>query len=580
MGANGKQYRDYTSAMNEWIPPKVPGGGGLAVSIYTLEYFYEQYLLHSNIWTCSNVNFDLCRYTGCELIFYRHPYIDFVVHYKREYPMTETAYTPMSTHPLLLLQQRKKIIIPSRITKPHGKNYVKKKIKPPRQQVNKWFFIRDYSKTPLLLLQTAACDLNFVKMGRQSENTLTNLWSLNTTFYTSGNFGSPNPATAHVYSPTATHTYTAGWITGTDYKDQQFYTKMQDNYLSSVGYETGWFTQKVLQAKCIKIPAMAGKPIYLTRYNPNIDTGKGNKIWLKSMWAESWNPPSTDIFLIFEDEPLWLCLYGWFDYINTLKPAYDIYGKYTLVIKSSYFQTPFPTQYIVPIDESFLAGKGPYEATVTDTEKTKPWIPTLKHQQQAINNIVKCGPFIPRPEGKLGNWELHLNYRFFFKWGGAQQTEHPVSDPTKGSKYPVPDNFYKTIQITDPTKHIPQQILHTWDYRRGLVTPKALKRMYDYLSDEQTISTDSEHPEPPTKVKKSARQVPIQEKETEVLQCLQQLYEESTCQEEKKEQEKTLQQLIQQQQQQQRNIKHSLLTLITHMKKTQLQMQLQTGILQ
>ncbi len=129
MGADGKQYRDYTSAMNEWIPPRVPGGGGLAISIYTLEYFYEQHLLHNNIWTTSNENYDLCRYTGCSLIFYRHPHIDFVCHYKREYPMTESAYTPMTTHPLLILQQRKKILIPSRITQPHGKNYIRKKLK-------------------------------------------------------------------------------------------------------------------------------------------------------------------------------------------------------------------------------------------------------------------------------------------------------------------------------------------------------------------------------------------------------------------------------------------------------------------
>nr|UHK05191.1 MAG: ORF1 [Torque teno midi virus] len=579
MGADGKQYRDYTSAMNEWIPPRVPGGGGLAISIYTLEYFYEQHLLHNNIWTTSNENYDLCRYTGCSLIFYRHPYIDFVCHYKREYPMTESAYTPMTTHPLLILQQRKKILIPSRITQPHGKNYIRKKIKVPRQQVNKWFFIRDYAKTPLLLLQTAACDLNFVRMGRQSENTLTNIYSLNIGFYSNGAFGQPNIATGHTYMPIHTQKYATGMIAGTDIQGKTFNTNMQNTYLSSVGYTTGWFTSKVLTSKTISTPQMQAKPIYLLRYNPNIDTGKGNKVWLKSIFADHWGPPATDLFLIFEDEPLWLSFYGWFDYINSLKPAYDIFNKYTLVIQSDYFQSPIQKQYIVPIDESFLIGNSAYDATVTDLDKTRPWIPTLRHQQKSINNIVKCGPFIPRPEGKLGNWELHLKYTFFFKWGGAQPPETNIYDPTKGSKYPVPDNFYKTVQITDPTKQIPQTILHTWDYRRGLLTQKALKRMYDNLSDKSTVSTDSECLEPPHKVQRSAKQPQIQEKETEVLKCLQQLYKENSCQETEEKQEEDLHHLIQQQQQQQQLIKHNLLKLITQMKKTQLQMQIQTGIL-
>lgn len=579
MGANGKQYRDFTSAMNEWIPPKVPGGGGLAISIYTLEYLYEQYMLHNNIWTTSNVNFDLCRYTGASLIFYRHPYIDFVIYYSREYPMTETAYTPMSTHPLLLLQQRKKIIIPSRITHPHGKNYIKKKIKPPRQQTNKWFFLRDFAKTPLLLMKTAACDLNFVRMGRESENTLTNVWSLNVGFYTAGSFGQPHQPTSSTYHPLHTQTYNNNWISGLGADGKNFKTSMENTYNSSVSYDKGWFCSKVLTAKKITEPPIDGKPIFLVRYNPNIDTGKNNKVWLKSMFNDSWNPPSTDLFLIFEDEPLWLCFYGWFDYINTLKPNYDIYSKYTLVIESDYFQTPKKKQYLVPIDESFISGKGPYNATVTDTEKTMAWIPTLKHQQQSINNIVKCGPFIPRPEGKLTNWELHLHYKFFFKWGGSLQTEHTVTDPTKSSKYPVPDNFFKTIQITDPTKQIPQQILHTWDFRRDFITPKALKRMYDHLPDESNVSTDSEFQQPHKKTKLSAKKPQLQEKETEVLQCLQQLYKDDSSQEDQKDQEETIQNLIQQQHKQQKHIKQQLLTLLTHMKKTQLQMQIQTGIL-
>nr|UHK05156.1 MAG: ORF1 [Torque teno midi virus] len=577
LGANGKQFRDYTSTMNDWIAPTVPGGGGFSISRYTLEYLYEQHQLHNNIWTHSNINFDLCRYTGAKITFYRHPLVDFVVQYQREYPMTESAHTPLETHPLLLLQQQHKIIIPSRITKPHGKSTVKKYIKPPAQQTNKWFFIRDFAKTPLLLFKATACDLNYVRIGKTNENNLTNIWTLNTKFWDNGQF-SQGTHTSDAYHPIATQTYQQGWVSGTTQQDKPFNTNMQNTYKSSINYDTGWFNSQVLQSKTITIPPMTTKPVAICRYNPMLDTGKGNKVWLKSIFQHSWDPPTVDVYLINEDEPLWLLFYGWFDYINELKPAYHIFSQYTLVIKSPYFQTPPNTQYIVPIDESFLQGKGPYNSTPLNSDK-ETWIPVLKHQQQSINNIVKCGPYITRPEGKFSTWELHLNYRFFFKWGGAQQPENPIYDPTQGSTYPVPDKFYKTIQISDPTKQIPQSILHTWDYRRGIVTPKALKRMYDYLSDESPIPTDSEYQSPHKKAKKSARQVLGQEKNQDTINCLQQLFEEDGYQETEKTQEKTVQDLIREQQQQQQHIKHNLLKLITDLKKTQLQMQVHTGIL-
>lgn len=459
--------------MNEWVPPTVPGGGGFSISHYTLEYLYEQYELHNNIWTHSNVEFDLCRYTGCKIIFFRHPTTDFIVQYQRTYPMIENSHTPATTHPLNLLLTKHHIIIPSRITKPYGKNYIKKKIKPPTQQSSKWFFTRDFSKTPVLLLKAAACDLNYVKLGRQSENNLTNIYSLNYLFYSNGAFAQKT-GTKNVYTPITTQNYESGWITGTNknYKPDLFQTNMQDNYLSSVHYDTGWFNYKVLTSDTITKPRMQAKPVHITRYNPALDTGKGNRVWLKSIFHHEWTPPQTEPYLMLEDEPLWLALFGWFDYIDQLKPGYDIYNKYTLVIQCQYIRHPAEMSYIVPVDESFLQGKNPFGATVASVEKDK-WYPTLKHQQNSINNIVKCGPFIPRPEGKISNWELHLKYSFFFKWGGSNQTEQPVLDPTKGSKYPVPDNFSKTIQIADPTKQIPQAMLHTWDYRRHFITKKS-----------------------------------------------------------------------------------------------------------
>nr|UHK05194.1 MAG: ORF1 [Torque teno midi virus] len=578
LGANGKQYRDYTSTMNDWVPPTVPGGGGFSISRYTLEYLYEQHTLHNNIWTHSNENYDLCRYTGAKFTFYRHHTTDFIVHYQREYPMTESAHTPLESHPLMLLQQQKKIFIPSRLTKPQGKNTVKIKVKPPRQQTNKWFFIRDFAKTPLLLFKAAACDLTYVRMAKTSENNQTNIYSLNYQFYDNGQFSQGTPPN-NAYMPITTWTYQPNSISGIDAAGKNFTTNMTNTYSDSVHITKGWFSSTVLNAQSISKPHSTTTLRYtVTRYNPNIDTGQGNKIWLKSIFNHNWTPPTTDLYMMLEGEPLWLLLYGWFDYINTLKPNYQIFTQYTLVIKSPYFTQQIKQDYIVPIDDSFIQGKGPYNS-IPSTAQTQKWIPTLQHQQQSINNLVKCGPYITKPEGKYSNWELHCNYTFFFKWGGAQPPATDIYNPTTGSTYPVPDKFQQKIQIKDPTKIIPQQILHTWDYRRGILTKKALKRMYDYLSDESTYSTDSEFQEPHTKIKKSARQVLGQERNKDTLECLQQLYEEDGSQKEKESKEKTLQDLIQQQHNQQQQLKHNLLQLITEVKRTQLHMQLQTGIL-
>nr|UHK05151.1 MAG: ORF1 [Torque teno midi virus] len=576
LGANGKQFRDYTSTMNDWVPATVPGGGGFSISRYTLEYLYEQNTYHNNIWTHSNESYDLCRYTGAKFTFYRHQHTDFIVHYQREYPMSEGSLTPMQTHPLILLQQRKKILIPSKLTKPHGKNYIKIKVKPPRQQTNKWFFIRDFARTPLLLFKSTACDFNYVRMAKTSENNQTNILCLNYMFYSNGQF-SQGTGTHNYYSPQVTWTANDNWIT---YQNggKSITQKFMKTYLDSVSYTNGWFTPAILNAEKLTDPPSETPRIYTVRYNPNIDTGQGNRIWLKSKFKHDWSPPQTESYLILADEPLWLLFFGWLDYINTLKPAYHIFEDYLVVIESPYFKQPFlqPQKYIVPIDESFTQGKGPYNSTPY-LDKNKTWIPSLKHQQQSINNIVKCGPYVTKPEGKYSNWELHLKYTFFFKWGGAQPPAADIYNPTQGSTYPVPDHYQQRIQIKDPTKVIPQTILHTWDYRRGDITKKALKRMYDYLSDATTVSTDSEFQEPLQKTKKSARQVLGEDKNKDTLECLQKLYEEDSSPKEEK--THSIEDLIQQQRQQQHDIKHNLLKLLTKLKHAQLQMQLQTGTL-
>nr|UHS18318.1 MAG: hypothetical protein [Gammatorquevirus sp.] len=580
LGANGKQYRNYTTSMNEWTPPTTPTGGGFATSKYSLGYLYEQHQLHNNIWTHSNVNYDLCRYTGCKIDFYRHQTQDFIVVYQREYPMIINEDTYTETHPHSMLLQQHKIVIPSMKTRPFGKKKIRKKIRPPKQQTNKWFFQHSFTDTGLLFIKAAACDLNYIHLGEYSENELTSFLALNIeSFYVQAGWGHSQKG---AYKPISTMTVTS--VTGIGYDNKPFTVNVTDNYKASINYDTGFFASPILRSKSISKPDSLAtkKPLIGCRYNPKIDTGEGNYVWLIAVQQQDYRKPSSDKTLIAHGKPMWLLLYGWTDYVLRLKKGQDIYTQYYLAlqspqIRSTQGQTQNKTY--IPIDDTFVQGNGPYNATPTSKQKEY-WYPTLEHQQQTLNNIVKCGPFIPRPEGKKSNWELHINYCFYFKWGGALDTNHQVADPSKQTDYPVPDNLNQALQIVDPQTQIPASMLHTWDYRRGFITQKALKRMQSYLPMEPTLSTDSECSSPLKKRRLSKREPPLQEEETETDHCLQQLFEQSSCQEIQEEKENPIYKLIQQQQQQQHVIKYNLLQLLTALKKTQLQMQLHTGILE
>ncbi len=63
-----------------------------------------------------------------------------------------------------------------------------------------------------------------------------------------------------------------------------------------------------------------------------------------------------------------------------------------------------------------------------------------------------------------------------------------TADPTKQGQYDVPDKLYKTIQITNPEKQTPANTLHYWDYRRGIITSTAYKRMCENAETDSDIS--------------------------------------------------------------------------------------------
>nr|UHK06354.1 MAG: ORF1 [Torque teno midi virus]UHM27423.1 MAG: ORF1 [Torque teno midi virus] len=578
LGAQGTQMRCYTTYKNEWTNPRNPTGGGFGVELFTLKYLYDQYTYHQNIWTTSNAYYELCRYTGCAITLYRHPETDFIFCYDNQPPFDINKYTYMFCHPLMLMQRKHKKFLLSAATKLNGRIKKRVKIRPPKQLVNKWMFQEDFSKFGLVTLIVSACNLRYPDLTPKNENLLISLTYLQTDFYKESTWAN----SSKIYKPYST---IPGSMTFKYYDDRnqlQSYTMTNhSDYANSVSPTNGWFCKQVLKAVQVfnHDVQQAMTPCGTVRYNPLTDSGRGNKMWLTSILTGTYNIPK-DEDLIMEDYPLWLMLYGYTSFLKQTKQDQSYFSAYCLVIKTDavYRTSGISTSgYYVFLDKNFVNFRGPNNTEPTLTAQHY-WYPSLKTQLEAINDIVSTGPYIPK-YGDIVNstWQCNYNYDFYFKWGGSQQPDATAENPAKKGKYPVPDNQQEGLQIEDPDNQKIQTILRTWDYRRGSITKKALKRMYEHLETDDSLSTDSESSTSPKKKKLLPTLQDPKKESKKIKSCLQTLCEESTCQ--APQEDPNLLQLIQQQHQQQQQLKHNLLTLITDLKHKQKTLLHQTGML-
>nr|UHK06575.1 MAG: ORF1 [Torque teno midi virus] len=581
LGSQGKQFACFTDNAKDWTPPLQPGGGGFGVEKYTLQYLYEENRNGNNIWTQSNKYLDLVRYFGGKITFWRHSHIDFIASYSRTLPMNLNNYTYPDTYPQAMMLARHKKFIPSLKTKPHGSRKVTIKFKPPKILTNKWFFQESLANTGLLQLQTTICDLRYPHLGCCNTNELVSLVGLNLNFYKNFAWGNPN----NVITPTqqnnwyipynnAKKTLTVTLPNGTTKQ-----IKVQnETYKQSVNIATGWFQPDLLKA--IKISEEDYIPTTVARYNPTRDTGVGSKVWLASVLNSSYLPPRTDKDLILEGLPLYQLLFGFTNYIQKIKKDTTFLESYCLFIQSTALEPQHGTHHIYcPIDQAFINGKGAYDSYATQWQQEH-WFPTLSHQLKSINNIVMSGPFIPKLENiRESTWELWSNYTFYFKFGGASLPDAETANPGEQGTYPIPNTQQQAIQVCNPEKASPYTTLHSWDFRRGIITSKAFKRMCENQETDTDFQADGETPQKKRKVILRGNALQAQEEEIQEIQsCLHSLCEENTCQDFQEKEDLLL--LIQQQQQQQQQIKQHLLKLIIDLKNKQKLLQLQTGVLE
>nr|UHM27471.1 MAG: ORF1 [Torque teno midi virus] len=599
MGAQGRQYSCYTNTASEFVQPKAPYGGGFGCEIFTLKWLYKEYLNHNNIWTVSNQFMDLCRYTGCEITFYRHPTVDFIIAYDTQPPFDLNKYTYPEIQPQNMLLRRHKRILLSAATKKNSKMKMKLKIHPPKQMITKWFFQRDFCEATLLKLSAAAASFRFPGISHGAQSPIFTVMALNTFFYQDSDWCQTNTTTGYLNIKTQTmplyfiytekgadklYTYT-----NTEYQD------FSDKYKKSISYSSGLFSPKALFAKRVFAGGSAPTPPYTNpgsgstliaqtpliplRYNPHLDTGHGNEVYLTSCFKGSYDKPRVTESLHFDNIPLWMAFYGYMDFILQDTQNKGVFDQHMFVVKSPALITLGQTTkqvYYPIIDIEYASGKLPWDEYLSQRQKDN-WYPTAEWQAGTINNFVTSGPYMPKfePGDRDSTWQLNYKYKFFFKWGGPNTTDPAVEDPCTRKKYNVPDTIQQTVQISNPKTLHPETILHDWDFRRDIVTQRALKRMSENFQSDSSLESD--YSETPKKKKKVTKELTTtQAKQEKIKTCLLSLCEEPTCQG----QEETVEQLIQQQQQQQLKLRRNILKLLTHLKKSQRLTQLQTGILE
>nr|UHS18220.1 MAG: hypothetical protein [Gammatorquevirus sp.] len=594
LGANGRQMYCYTNVADQYTIARAPGGGGFGCELINLKWLYDQYTAHNNVWTKSNEYTDLVRYTGCTITVFRHAYVDFIFQYSLQGPFTLNKYTYPQLQPQNALLAKHKRIILSRQNAPNKKQAVKIKIKPPKLMSTKWFFQKDFCDYALVQICASACSLSFPRIQPNAQNQIITLYALNPSFYFNSNWLATSIEGYRNISTQSFPLYFDHNIKGipTPYElnpnnipatvELPYRT---DKYLYTTSYKYGFFSPQVMTATKVYTDKdhpdktkIANLPLIVLRYNPNTDDGYGNEIYLTSIHKGHYDKPSVTPDYMFPGVPLWMGLYGYGNYLIQSSKDKGLLTTHMFILKSrSLHPLSQATKdvYYPIINTDMAFGKLPYDEYIT-TAKKNAWYPTGEMQDDALNNIVMTGPFQPKFNNMTNStWELDYKYKFFFKWGGPYTADPVAEDPCKKGTFPTLSALQQTIQVKNPEKLSPESILHQWDFRRGIVTATALKRMSENL--ETDTSFESDDSETPKKKRKVTKEMPcFNQKEEKIKKCLLSLCEEPTYQETPE----NLHQLIQQQQQQQHQLKRNIYKLLKHLKHGQQQVQLQTGVLE
>ncbi len=338
LGAEGNQYLCWTNQRSDYTQPKAPGGGGFGSELLTLEWLYKEWRAHNNIWTKSNKNKDLVRYTGAQIILYRHPTTDFIFSYSLSAPFDLTKFTYADCQPQNLLLRPHKRVVLSLLSKPGGKRYVKVKLKPPKQMSTKWFFQSQFYNAGLVLLQASAANFRFPSIGPKAQNQMVTLYFLDLDIFNICNFAQ---ARTDAWKPQSTHqSYKFYYRTKQGQESSVTMPPSAETpltaYQVSISRDKGWWQKAILNSTKVEIDGQvkANRAVYTGRYNPNEDTGDGNEVWVVSLLQSKWGPPNTPELYI-AGQPLWMAFFGYYSFLQQVLKDKNFATHYMFIVKST-----------------------------------------------------------------------------------------------------------------------------------------------------------------------------------------------------------------------------------------------------
>lgn len=219
-------------------------------------------------------------------------------------------------------------------------------------------------------------------------------------------------------------------------------------------------------------------------YNPLIDKGIGNMIWLDVITKTDSKYVEGKSKCLITNYPLWCMVYGYIDYCEKVLTHTTVMSEYRVVIRSPYtypllIKASDPLWGFVPYSENFGKGRLPGGNPVPSLWSRVHWYPTAYHQTEVLECIAQTGPFAYHSDERKAS--LTIKYKFRWKWGGNPIFQQMVRDPCKHQDGSAPHRQPRDLQVADPKYQVPQAIWHAWDFRHGLFSQTGIKRMSEQL---------------------------------------------------------------------------------------------------
>lgn len=534
-GTSDRIANDYTAYVDEIAPKDVPGGGLYSITVFTLQGLYELHQKGRNWWTHSNCDLPLIRYSGCTIKLYFNPSADYITTIINCGELKANLEMFQSTQPSVLLLNRKKKVMLCRNYKRKRRPYKKWFIHPPALLYNKWYFQKELSTYPLLMLITAAGSFDRYYQGANSISETIGFQSLNTDFFVIHSWKFPStlpyrpndrfymfgiggtttfdnatpqqlillgnptdntkgsmigPATSTTWSQKVTEYMAKSTNWGNPFHPDWLHADEGEGLICLLEVTgTNTLEQKLTSldpTKPLKSQAFIEptKPFTVhCRYNPQADMGR-NSIFVTRITGDNtpWHKPN-DEHLLTQGLPLWLLHWGWLDYLRKSGTPQRLDTDYIHVIVSDHI-SPKELSYYVPIDYDFLNGKSPYADHIKPYDQQN-WHPKINFQQKSIAHICQSGPLtIKLPQDISAT--AHFSYKFHFKLGGCPPAMDKVCEPAKQPSYPQPGNLLSSIILQNPQTPI-EYFLSSFDQRRELLTERAAKRLKKDQEFKETV---------------------------------------------------------------------------------------------